>query len=213
MKITAITATWKRPEAMTLCEKYIRRQTRQPDQWLILTGPDPMPRKVLRALENGDVEGDLIAFIEDDDYFRPDWLEWVEKKAERGYDLIGEGHAVYYHVRNRWWSECFNVHHASLCSTAITSDLFEPLCNIIKSYESPFFDTRIWQVECNRFLALPKTDAERRVIGIKGMPGTAGYSGEHTMFHPVGSQPDPSGFRLWQLLGQDAEPYMKFYHG
>ena len=64
MKLTAVTATWQRPEAMALCRKYVERQSRQPDQWLILDGPERMGDKLLTAFASGAVEGDALVFVE-----------------------------------------------------------------------------------------------------------------------------------------------------
>lgn len=212
MKITAITATYQRPEAMALCRKYVERQTRQPDQWLILDGPDPMPKKILGAIEGGRIEGDVIIFAEDDDWLRSDWFEWCEGGIRRGYDIVGEGMAVYYNPRQRWWSECRNVRHAALVQTAVAAHMLEEVANVIKSFPSPFFDTRIWPLDCNKFLALPETPKDRRVIGIKGLYGSKGYSSEHAAVCPPGAHPDPSMLQLWKWAGPDASAYAKFYH-
>lgn len=212
MKVTAITATYQRPEAMALCEKYLKRQTRPPDQWLVLDGPEPMPAKILAAIEGGKIEGDVVAFFEDDDWFRADWLDWVHGGIERGYEMIGEGMAVYYNPRSRWWSECLNIRHAALVQTAVHRDMLEQVANVIRSFESPFFDTRIWHLNANKFLGLPKTHAERRVVGIKGLYGAAGYSGEHAAVLPREAHADPSMLQLWRWLGPDAESYLSFHH-
>lgn len=214
MKLTVITATYHRPDAFVLCEEYLKRQTRQPDQWLVLDGPDRMQKKVLDAIESGKVEGEAVVFFEDDDHYREDWLAWCEREIGRGYNLVGEGHAAYYNVANRWWSECFNVRHAALCATAIHRDLLEPLANIIRSYDWPFFDTRIWPLRCNKRLALPKSPAERRVVGIKGIRSTdrkPGYSGEHHDVNQPGQHRDPSLLQLNKWIGNDAANYAKFY--
>lgn len=210
MRITALTCTADRPEALALCHRWMERQTRQPDQWLILDDPHiPMPQKVLYAVASGAVKGDGLIFVEDDDVFFPGWLAWCEKQLNK-FDLVGQGYAIYYHVGRRWWSECRNVRHASLCQTAITSDLFEPLCNTIKAFDSPFFDTRIWMLECAKYLHLPKTDAERLVIGMKGLPGKVGYSDVHDQKVPPGVHSDPALVKLWKLIGRDALLYGKF---
>lgn len=210
MKLTALTCTYERPEALKLCEKYMARQTRQPDQWLILDGPKPMADKVLEAVRNG-VQGEAIVWVEDDDHYAPTWLAWCEEKLSKGFDIVGQGNALYYNVRKRWWSDCRNTRHASLCQTAIARSLYEPLANLIPAYDNQFFDTRLWRIECNRYLHLPK-EGERLVIGIKGMPGKQGYSAEHTQVAPKGTNADPSMMKLWSLLGPDAKAYAPFYH-
>ncbi len=211
MKVTAITATYQRPEAMALCEKYLKRQTRQPDQWLVLDGPEPMPKKVLRAIEEERIEGDVVAFFEDDDWFRADWLEWCHGAIEKGYELVGEGNAVYYNPRSRWWSECRNCRHAALVQTAVHRDLLVNVANVIRSFESPFFDTRVWMLDAGKFMALPKSPADRRVVGIKGLYGAAGYSGEHAAVLPREAHADPSMLQLWRWIGADAEAYLPFH--
>lgn len=214
MTVTAITATYQRPEAMALCTRYLKRQTRQPDQWLVLDGPDPMAKKVLRAIEDGQIEGEVVAFVEDDDHFRADWLEWCEAGIRSGYEMVGEGNAVYYQIRHRWHSACLNVRHAALVQTAVHRDMLETIANVIRSYPSPWFDTRIWRLDAGKFLATPESPAERRVVGIKGMYASGagkGYSGEHVGFHPPESRSDPAAIKLFEWLGEDAVHYLPFY--
>lgn len=209
MKLTAITCTADRPEAFALCRRYMARQTRQPDQWLVMDQDIPMREKIIMALEQGMIEGDALAFVEDDDYYAPTWLQWCTALLDR-FDIVGQGNALYYHVGRRWWSECRNVRHASLCNTAIRRELFEPLLNVCRAYDNPFFDTRLWRIECNRHLHLPK-DGERLVIGIKGMPGRIGYSPEHKNIIPPDVTLDPSLIKLWQTIGSDALAYAPFF--
>lgn len=227
MTITALTAHCDRPEAWDLCARYMARQTRKPDQWLVLDSSpksDPkgsdyyhvperpdMPSKVLFAIENNLIKGDAVVFWENDDWFRSDWIEWCEGGFGRNYEIIGEGNAVYYQCRHRWWSECRNVRHAALVQTAVHRDMLELVANVIKSYASPFFDTRLWALDCNKFLATPQTPAERRVVGIKGMYGRKGYSGEHNAFRPEFSNADPSMAKAFEWMGDDALNYAGFY--
>lgn len=213
MKLTVITATYQRPDAFKLCELYMSRQTRQPDQWLVLDGKDRMQKKVLDCIESGVITGDAICFVEDDDHYREDYLSWAYTQILRGYELVGEGNMAYYNVASRWWSECLNVRHAALCATSLHKDLLGSVVNIIKSYDWPFFDTRIWPLECNKKLFLPRSPKERRVIGIKGIRSLSqkpGYSGEHHDIHPQGTTRDPSLLQLFKWIGSDAAAYSKF---
>jgi hypothetical protein len=211
MTLTALTCTYQRPEAMALCRKYLARQTRQPDQWLILDGPEPMPVKVLAAIEQGRIEGEVVCFIEDDDWFRADWIEWCDATMEKGYDLVGEGNAVYWNCAWRWSSCCFNVRHAALVQTAVHRDMLESVANVIRSYQSVFFDTRLWCLDASKFLALPESPAQRRIVGIKGMYAKSGYSGEHYQIRPEGTQCDPSMETLHRWIGSDALDYAAFH--
>ncbi len=195
---------------MKLCREYVRRQTRQPEQHLILDGPEPMPLKVLKAIESGVITGDIVTWMEDDDFFAPSWLAWLESKFSAGFEMVGEGNAAYWNCAYRWSSFCGNVRHAALVQTAIHRDLLESAANIIRSFESPFWDTRLWTLEANKFLALPNSPAERRVVGIKGMFEN-GYSGEHRQKSPPGTTPDPSMLTLFKWIGPAAASYRDFY--
>ena len=209
MKITALTCTFERPQAFALCQQYVARQTRQPDQWLILDGPEPMREKVLKAIRSGAIEGDAVVFFEDDDFVAAGWLAWCEKHLAR-HDIVGQGHALYYHVRQRWMSNCRNTRHASLCQTAMRSHLLPQLALLIEAFDNNFFDTRLWRLNARRYLHIPK-DGERLVVGIKGMPGKLGYSHEHANMIPKDVTIDPSLFHLWQHIGADALNYSSFY--
>lgn len=207
MKLTAITCTTPaRSEAFALCKRYMERQTRQPDQWLVMDGPEPMPSKILSALPS--VQGDYVAFFEDDDWYSPLWLEWAVKQAEHGFDLIGEGNAIFYNVAMRWMSEMGNTRHASLCQTVMSMSMAEQLVNTIQAWDNWWFDCRLWRLNGNKLLHLP--NGHRLAIGIKGIGGN-GYSSEHREAFPDGSQVDPSLFELWSLIGDDAQHYEKFY--
>jgi hypothetical protein len=212
-RITAITATTPgRAEAFALCEKFLARQTRQPDQWLVLSGPEPMHTKVADAIASGKIEGDYIVWFEDDDYFKPGWLGWCEKLLDRGFDLVGQGKALYYNVNHRWWSNCHNVRHASLCQTAMRKTLLPHIWNIINDFGCPWFDVQLWNIECNKYLHLPKEE-EMLVIGMKGLCGAQGYSREHRQLNGVGNEIDYDLSKLTELMGNDAQIYAKYFHG
>ena len=211
MKLTAITATCAgREEALELCTKYVERQTRQPDQWLVLAGPEPMHIKLADAIRGGDVKGDAILFTEDDDWFSPKWFEWCEAQLAKGYDIVGQGNALFYNVAHRWWSNCSNVRHASLCQTAVRRSLFPAVYNICVDFGCPWIDVQLWNVECRKYLHLPK-EGELMLVGIKGLCGRKGYSREHRQVNYEGNAPDLDLSKLRSLIGADADLYEKFY--
>jgi len=211
VKITAITCTTPdRREAFELCKRYLYRQTRVPNQWLVLDGPEPMQMELKAAIEGGRITGDCVMWLEDDDYFKPGWIEWCVRHLERGYDMVGQGNAVYYSVSSRWWSKCGNVRHASLCQTAIRSKLLPQVWNIINDFNCPWIDVQLWNVECNKFLALP-SETETLLVGIKGL--CDGYSREHRQLGGDCNEPDYDLSKLREWIGDDAENYAKFWHG
>lgn len=232
MNITAITTANYRPQAFALCEAYMRRQTMQPFQWLVLDddeaptvctmgqeyhywpelrGRGSLTLKIRRALETNLVKGDAIAFIENDDLYAPDWLAWcTEQLVTR--DLVGEGRALYYNVRGRWYFEHVNLQHASLCQTAIHRRAFPELLAECSNSHCPFLDVRIWRaVKRNRQVFDPyRAPNKRRVVGIKGMPGRTGYGGGHTG-RDRSAADDPKLEKLRALAGSDADAYEPFF--
>lgn len=211
MKLTAITCTTpERGEAMELCRLYVARQTRPPDQWLILDGPEPMQNKLATAIAEGKVEGDYIIFAEDDDWFSPHWFKWCEDKLAKGFDMVGQGNALYYSVAFRWWSNCGNVRHASLCQTAIRAKLLAHVWNIITDFNCPWIDVQLWNVDCNKYLHLP-SEKEMLLVGIKGL--CKGYSREHRQVAGDLNKVDYDLSKLRELIGSDAENYASAWHG
>src|SRR5689334_3965297 len=114
----------------------MRRQTRQPDQWIVADGGEtaaactmgqmhlhqpraPGAANFARNLLNGiaKARGDLVIVIEDDDWYSPEHLERMVDLAERGARLIGtEEVQRYYNVGHRCWRSMNNI-GASLCQT------------------------------------------------------------------------------------------------
>ena len=212
MKLTAITATCPgREDAFELCKTYVARQTRQPDQWLVLDEPKPMHLKVADAIAQGKIEGDAVLFTEDDDHIDARWFAWCEDRLAKGYDLVGQGNALFYNVAHRWWSNCSNVRHASLCQTAIRRTLLPQVYNICVDFGCPWIDVQLWNIECRKYLHLPK-EGESLVIGIKGLCGAKGYSREHRQVNYEGNAPDLDLAKLRSLIGDDAMLYEKFYN-
>lgn len=236
MTITAVTCTADRPEAFKLLEKYVARSTVKLDQHLILDdgnvpvkptagthiycpecrGGTSMINKLKIAFTPGLITGDIAIILEDDDIFAPNWIETCVKALGDGKcDLFGEGRAVYYNVRDRWWFEHGNMQHASLCSTALTKRIFPTLLRLCND-PNPFIDDRLWKaVSANRKRMLDplQNGGKRLVVGIKAMPGKVGYGGGHAKVDRNARQ-DPDGAKLRALLGdEDAAVYSRFWTG
>jgi hypothetical protein len=228
---TAVTCTGDRPEAFALCEKWMARQTKKPDQWIVLddgkiptkctmgqqyifcpqfSGSSSLIEKLKLLYSDNLVKGNVITFIEDDDWYRNDWIEFCSKTLV-DYDLIGEGRAFYYNIMGRWCYEHRNMEHASLCSTAMRSSLLPTLfgqCRI----SNPFVDVRLWRMVTNRkkvFDPLERPDKTRMVVGMKGFPGRVGYGGGHVV-RDRSAKDDPNLQTLRSLVGSDSEIYKKF---
>lgn len=196
MTITCLTCAVSRPEAWKLSELYMSRQTMQPIQWLVIDDDTPktectmgqeyhyrpefrgrgsLCKKVRYALEKGLVKGDMLVFWENDDYYAPNYLETAHARMQ-GVDVAGEGQAIYYNVRERWWFEHQNMQHASLCATYVAARAYPSLLRLVTTSQCPFLDVRIWGLKMRRkvFAANPRT-----TVGMKAMPGALGYGNGH----------------------------------
>ena len=228
--LTVVTCTGDRPEAFALAEKYVKRQTTQPLQWLVLDdgkiptkctmdqeyiynakwiGRNSMISKLLHAVSTGIIRGDALVFWEDDDWYAPTWLETLAGQLKTA-DVVGEGRAIYYNVRNRWWYGHENIDHASLCETAVSKKFFPVLMRLLNQSVDPYVDGRIWaQPKFSHSLIDPNTLKVRRSLGIKAMPGRPGYGSGHGK-RDKHSQADPQCIKLRELIGQDADTYLPF---
>lgn len=96
---------------------------------------------------------DIIAFIEDDDYYAPDYLEIMAKEWLRSGqpDIIGNSTSIYYHLKlNRY----FNLNHpsrASAMNTLIKPGLSFPWC--ADNYE--YTDAHLWKLANPKFTNPP----------------------------------------------------------
>jgi hypothetical protein len=207
----------------------------KPHQWFVLDDDDPKSKclmgqeyihcpqlsgkmsllnKVNFITTSGRITGDAIVFIENDDWYSPKWLQFCSDQLEQ-YDMIGEGRAIYYNVRYRYWFEYPNMGNSSLCSTAVRTTLLGKVADLCgsKTNQDPFLDQRIWLdgggIQCNKRVFEPV--GGRLVIGIKGMPGRAGYNVGHG-WQADGAAYDRSLAKLRSLIGNDAELYGPFYN-
>lgn len=207
------------------------RQTRQPDQWIVvdddspqtvctmgqeyyhwpeLKGAGSMTNKIRRAIEMNLIKGDILVVIENDDYYAPTWLEFCEKNLEK-FDLVGEGRSLYYNVQHRWWFDHGNLGHASLCATAMTKKMIPYLLKECVRSSDPWIDDRLWKnCKLPKKVFDPNITKSRLTIGIKAMPGLKGYGSGHDKDSGWAIR-DPKAEKLRQLLGADADNYMRFY--
>lgn len=229
MKISVVTPTADRPLAFALTERYMARQTVQPDEWIVADGgmtpsvctmgqihihaPGPagagnFGKNLLNGLAVA--SGDVIVFIEDDDWLRPDHIECLVAVAER-FPLVGsESVQRYYNVAHRCWRRFDNV-GASLCQTAIRRELWSAFGETVHSQMAGGrygVDTTFWR-------SVPRSKwgmaDQMTVLGIKGLPGRPGLG--------IGHRPDKRWAKdetfaqLHAWIGNDAELYQPYSLG
>lgn len=167
IKVTVVTLTGDRPAAFALCRRWMEKQTRQPDQWLIVDdGKEPLSPDI-NALAGCDyirreplpddprhtmiinmkeavkhIKGDLIIIMEDDEYYAPRYIETlVEKLAQ--YEVVGIGRSKYYHMSSGAWMQDCNMDNASLAQTAFRASFMPEFCALLDGNQ--YVDMRIWK--------------------------------------------------------------------
>lgn len=209
---------------MALCEKYIARQTVQPDEWIVADGggvPDPLTMgqkriwnpsapgymnfatNVLNALDA--VTGTMVIVIENDDHYAPDHIEQCIKGLAKQ-SAYGCPTLRYFNVAHRCYVEMRN-RGSALCQTAFRRELIPVMRQAAEQSMAArdfSIDGRFWAPR-QRMATGPQT-----VIGIKGLPGTAGLGIGHRPKSSRGklwrSDPELSTLRKW--IGDDADAYV-----
>lgn len=226
--ITLITPTCDRPTGIALCERYMARQTVQPDQWIVADGGqapaqltmgqehirNPAPSgagnlagNILAGLEAA--RGNVIIIIEDDDWYAPDHIErCLDGLAEAS--IYGCPWLHYYHVGVRRWIKLRNS-GAALCQTAFRASEAPRLASAATAamHAGDYrIDGRFWDGRQNA------ATGAQTVVGIKGLPGQSGLGVGHRPF--AAGRPwadDADGVILRQWLGADADPYLRLADG
>lgn len=236
-KVSFITCTGSRPEALELCESYILNQTHKTDaEWIIVDDSSKMlpANKIVfqhnrytlakkyfrgpRAWEPGlntqrfnmeeaikHVKGDYIFFWEDDDLYKPDYIETMLDLLKYA-DIVGECKSKYFNLSLPGYKEMHNYRHASLCQTAIKRSLLPLVKTAIDSGEM-YFDIHLWnQIHDSRIPYILIAESNM-VIGIKGMPGRAGLGvGHNNKDYLV----DPGFVKFGEWCGEYASNYEPF---
>lgn len=224
--LTLITCTSDRPQAFALCEQWMSRaivRYKQPVEWIVIDDgikpvhctlnqthirrePSESPtQSFLGNLTAGlhVATGEKILFIEDDDWYHPDYLTVYANRLDRA-EIVGEARAKYYSVQDRRWEIMSNDRHASLAQTGIRAIIVPQLLKIIESADSPFVDMPLWEVGASKELAAETTHC----IGIKGLPGKVGFTTGHSGFKQL-ENADPAGDVLAAWVS-DYEKYLPF---
>lgn len=228
MKISVLTPTCDRPVAFALLERYMRRQTVQPFEWIVADGGavaapctmgqvhvhTPRPPGAVNFAENllaglARATGDAIIVCEDDDLYFPDHIASLAALLER-FPLVGsEPIQRYYNVAARCW-RTFNNIGASLCQTGFRRELFPAFERVVRT----MLARNAFGVDTNFWRSVPKSSwgfaNAMTVVGIKGVPGRAGLGVGHRPAGPTWV-PDPDLRELRALIGDDAETYAPFY--
>jgi len=137
------------------------------------------------------VTHDYLFIWEDDDWHSADYLRMYMTHMLAGeHDMLGEGHAIYYHIWLRRWIRLSNERHASLCQTAINRSRYDDLLKSIDAADTAcdfLVDARLWTTATNP-LCLPES---KHCIGIKGAAPRNPLAPGHDTQAGIGSGHNP----------------------
>jgi len=198
--ITLITPTGDRPLAFALCQRWMKCQTLQPDQWIVVDdGKAPMKpyvpmQYVRREPQPNDlkctltlnlkvalslIEGDKILIIEDDEYYAPKYVAEMAYRLNE-YEFVGIGDTKYYHLFSGGHYRHGNFQRASLAETAFRRTFLPLLGRIISGNMGvALIDSVIWRTiwKSGRGFIFADEDNDPLYVGIKGLSGRSGVIG------------------------------------
>lgn len=137
-----------RPELLANCLRMMEAQTLQPDIIeLVNDKPVSDKRDITRRYRLGyerlSEKGlDVIAFIENDDWYHPTYLQkmvdnWV---INRKPDLFGTNHTMYFHMMLQRYFTMDHDDRSSAMNTLIKPNMIFPWC----ADEEPYTDIHLW---------------------------------------------------------------------
>lgn len=229
--VTAITPTGDRHLAFALCERWVSRQTRKPDQWIVVddgrvpltpTVPmeyvrrQPLPidtkftlcQNLLAALPL--IKGEHVLILEDDEYYAPGYVEAMAKVLD-GYELAGIMCSKYYHLPSGRYMQIPNRTHASLAETGFRSS-FLPVFRVTLDGDS-YLDLRVWRSPHQGHSHLFVDEEAPLYCGIKGLPGRSGIGLGHSiaLYRDRWTDKDRSVLKRW--VPNDWIAYMDIVNG
>jgi len=173
-----------RPKLLANCLRMMKSQTVQPEEIVVVDfaptdGEKDITKRYRKGYDRLRGKGlDLIAFIENDDYYSPDYFETVLNEYAKGeaYDIFGLDRTTYYHIGVKKW---FYMHHytrSSAMSTFIKPDL--PIMWGLD--HDPYTDLYLWsQLENSKTFRPNKLIC----IGIKHAVGLCGGANHFDQMH------------------------------
>lgn len=237
--ITLITPTGDRPLAFTLCQNWMRKQTLQSYQWIVIDdGKIPMKPYVsmeyIRREPQADdpqctlilnlmtgfplIKGNKIIIIEDDEYYAPKYVAEMAIRLDQ-YEVVGIGNTKYYHLFSGGHYRHRNKDRASLAQTAFRDSFLTEFKEILTTnIEIARIDKHIWENfgEGNHKFIFVDNDNDPLYVGIKGLPGRPGIIGhdpEASPYRKLRSYSDKSRKVLMQWIPEDYGIYMDIIKG
>lgn len=172
-----------RPLFMDNCTRMLKAQTLQPVAIMTMQEKpvNDLPditmryRKGYRYLRDANL--DVIAFIENDDWYSPQYLETMVKTWENAGrpDLLGTSYTYYYHIKEFAYFKMEHYQRSSGMSTLIKPDLDIDWPND----SEPYTDSHLWfnNTQLKKVIFTPD---EMICLGIKHAVGKCGGQNHNT---------------------------------
>lgn len=201
--LTLITPTGDRPLAFALCQNWVRKQTLQPDQWIVVDDgkipiepyvsmeymrrePQPSDPQFTLLLNLKTalplIKGDKIIIIEDDEYYAPKYVATMVTKLD-GHEIVGIGNSKYYHLFSGGYFIVNNTTHASFAEMAFRSSFLPEFQKYLSG--DLYLDKKIWKNIDRKRGFIFFDDGNPLYVGMKGMPGRHGIGGGHDINHKI----------------------------
>jgi hypothetical protein len=157
-----------------------------------------------------DVEA--IFIIEDDDYYKPQYLERMMSRFN-GFKVLGEMNTIYYNVIYRTYFVNRNTSHSSLFQIAFRPEMIPLFRSVMKEKFIDFkFYEKLHAQEYVRRGEVGFFNEGNLAVGMKGIPGRAGIGAGHGRL--LNMLPDPQmKYLLTQIPLEDAQLYERYYNG
>jgi hypothetical protein len=200
-----------RPEFLRICKNLIHRQTVQPDEIIFIDHPGRKGIKDItgryrKGVQEAAARGCSIAFFwEDDDWYHPQYIEWMLKnwKAAGMPNLFGIHETYYYHVGV---GKRLYMKHAGRASAFCTMVKIPFKMRVWPADHEPFLDMHIWKSVEGTAVGFDNRE-KPYAIGIKHGMGLSGGGGHSKTFNKW----ERGEFFNWfkSAIGNDYDLYYK----
>jgi hypothetical protein len=174
-----------RPEMLKNCLRMIKRQTLQPEIIELVNDPPEnhlydITKRYRIGYDRLRNKGlDVIAFMENDDWYSPDYLQTMVNYWEKSNkpDLLGLDHTIYYHIRIRAYFTMDHDSRSSAMNTLIKPDMDFPWC----VDHEPYTDLYLWLK--SKLKGVIVTPEKEICMGIKHGVGMTGGKSHRDRLH------------------------------
>jgi hypothetical protein len=200
-----------RPEFLKNCIRMVSSQTLRPSHIEIvndlpISGTCDITYRYRIGYERLRGKGfDLIAFMENDDWYSVDYLlkmgEYWNKEGRP--KLLGTGCTIYYHLREKKYFTMYHTTRSSAMNTFIIPDLSFPWCMDTE----PYTDIHLWQTLPGKIV----NPATVLSIGIKHGVGLCGGSMHVDRMHRYRDSDQKLSFLKKHLDPESFEFYSNYF--